>query len=121
VLKNGHTLATAESCTGGQIAATITKVPGCSAYYKGSIVSYANEIKENLLGVNQEDLNSYGAVSKQVVEGMVIGVIKKMEVDYAIATSGIAGPEGGTDDKPVGMVWIAIASKDKLYSKQFYL
>lgn len=121
LLKNGHTLATAESCTGGQIAATITKVPGCSAYYKGSIVSYANEIKENLLGVNQEDLNSYGAVSKQVVEGMVIGVIKKMEVDYAIATSGIAGPEGGTDDKPVGTVWIAIASKDKLYSKQFLL
>jgi nicotinamide-nucleotide amidase len=115
------TVATAESCTGGQIAASITKVPGCSAYFKGTIVSYANEVKENFLGVTNEDLANYGAVSQQVVEAMAKGIIKAMNVDFAIATSGVAGPDGGSFEKPVGMVWIAVASKDKVFSKQFLL
>lgn len=119
--QKGHTLATAESCTGGQIAATITKVPGCSAYFKGSVISYANEIKEGFLSVSKKDLETYGAVSKQVVEAMAKGIINAMQVDFAIATSGIAGPDGGSEQKPVGMVWIAIASKEKIYSKQFLL
>jgi len=119
LLAEQKTLATAESCTGGQIASTITKVPGCSAYYKGSIVSYANEIKEQFLNVSKDDLINYGAVSKQVVEAMATGIINAMNVDYAIATSGIAGPDGGSDEKPVGTVWIAVADKQKVFAKQF--
>ena len=120
LLKSSNkTLATAESCTGGQIASAITKVPGCSAYFKGSIVSYANEIKEHFLNVSKDDLINYGAVSKQVVESMAIGVVNAMNVDYAIATSGIAGPDGGSDEKPVGTVWIAVADKHKVFAKQF--
>jgi nicotinamide-nucleotide amidase len=119
LLAEGKTLATAESCTGGQIASTITKVPGCSAYYKGSIVSYANEIKEQFLNSSKVDLINYGAVSKQVVESMAMGIINAMNVDYAIATSGIAGPDGGSDEKPVGTVWIAVADKHKVFAKQF--
>jgi nicotinamide-nucleotide amidase len=119
LLAEEKTLATAESCTGGQIASTITKVPGCSAYYKGSIVSYANEIKEHFLNVSKDDLINYGAVSKQVVEAMAMGIINAMHVDYAIATSGIAGPDGGSDEKPVGTVWIAVADKHKVFAKQF--
>ena len=113
------TLATAESCTGGQIASTITKVPGCSAYFKGSFICYANEIKEHFLDVSKEDLIKHGAVSKQVVESMAKGIINKMNVDYAIATSGIAGPDGGSEEKPVGTVWIAIAYKSQVFSKQY--
>jgi nicotinamide-nucleotide amidase len=119
LLAEGKTLATAESCTGGQIASTITIVPGCSAYYKGSIVSYANEIKESFLNVSKDDLITYGAVSKQVVEAMACGAIAALGVDYAIATSGIAGPDGGSDEKPVGTVWIAVADKNKVFAKQF--
>jgi nicotinamide-nucleotide amidase len=115
------TLATAESCTGGHIAASITKIPGCSAYFKGSIISYANEVKESFLGVTQEDLNVHGAVSKQVVESMAKGIMKAMNVDFAIATSGIAGPDGGTLEKPVGLVWIAVADKERVFAKQFLL
>ena len=118
---SGKTLATAESCTGGQIAASITKVPGCSAYFKGAVVSYANDVKKDFLGVLQDDLIAYGAVSRQVVEAMARGIVKEMKVDYAIATSGIAGPDGGSIDKPVGLVWIAVADKDNVYAKQFLL
>lgn len=121
LLAEGNTLATAESCTGGQIAASITKVPGCSAYYKGTIVSYSNSIKERQLGVSNTDLTTHGAVSKTVVEAMASGVISLMDVDYAIATSGIAGPDGGSEEKPVGTVWIAIANKQRVYSKQYLL
>jgi len=117
--QKGKTLATAESCTGGYIAHLITSVPGSSTYFKGSVVSYANEIKVNELGVNEKDIQQFGAVSKQVVEQMALGVLNKMKVDYAIATSGIAGPEGGTTEKPVGLVWIAVASKDGIFSKDF--
>jgi nicotinamide-nucleotide amidase len=113
------TLATAESCTGGYIAHLITSVPGSSAYYFGSIISYANQIKINELGVNPETLKTVGAVSEDCVKQMADGVRIKFNTDYAIATSGIAGPDGGTDLKPVGTVWIAVSSKDKTIAKQF--
>jgi nicotinamide-nucleotide amidase len=114
-------MATAESCTGGYIAHLITSHAGSSAYFKGSVVSYSNDIKENLLGVSPEDLEKYGAVSQEVVEQMAIGVRDKMNVDYPIATSGIAGPDGGTEEKPVGTVWIAIAGKDFVKSEKLNL
>jgi nicotinamide-nucleotide amidase len=114
-----RTLATAESCTGGYIAHLITSVPGSSAYYFGSIISYANQIKINELGVNPETLKTVGAVSEDCVKQMADGVRKKFNTDYAISTSGIAGPDGGTDLKPVGTVWIAVSSKDKTIAKQF--
>ena len=113
------TIATAESCTGGQIAAMITQVSGSSKYFKGSIISYSNEVKVKQLQVLQDEINIYGAVSKQVVEAMAKGVQKKLDVDYAIATSGIAGPDGGSKEKPVGTVWIAVADNQHVYSKQF--
>ena len=110
VLKKRHkTLAVAESCTGGHIGHLITSIPGSSAYFKGGVIAYENHIKEAVLGVKTEALNDYGAVSSQVVEQMAVGVKKLMKSDYAIATSGIAGPDGGTDEKPVGTVWISIA------------
>lgn len=109
----GKTMGTAESCTGGYIAHLITSVSGSSAYYKGSVIGYANEIKENILGVKQEILLSVGAVSEETVTEMVKGAISKLNVDFALATSGIMGPEGGTDEKPVGTVWIAVGNKEK--------
>ncbi|MEI9810472.1 MAG: CinA family nicotinamide mononucleotide deamidase-related protein [Bacteroidota bacterium] len=113
------TMGTAESCTGGYIAHLITSVPGSSAYYKGSIVSYANEIKENILGVQHETLESAGAVSEETVKEMVKGAIEKLNVDYVVATSGIMGPDGGSAEKPVGLVWIAAGSKDNIVARQF--
>ena len=113
------TIATAESCTGGYIAHLITSVVGSSNYYKGSVVSYANETKENILGVKHETLSSVGAVSEETVLEMVEGVIEKMNVDYAIATSGIMGPDGGSAEKPVGTVWIAVGSKEKTEVRKF--
>ncbi|MEI6508108.1 MAG: competence/damage-inducible protein A [Bacteroidota bacterium] len=111
--KNKKTLATAESCTGGYIAHLITSVAGSSEYYKGSIVSYANEIKINELGVSEVILKTDGAVSENCVRQMADAIRKKFKTDYAIATSGIAGPDGGTNEKPVGTVWIAISSETK--------
>ena len=113
------TMATAESCTGGYIAHLITSVPGSSAYYKGSIVSYANDAKENILGIQHDTLATVGAVSEETIKQMVKGVINKMNVDYAVATSGIMGPDGGSDEKPVGTVWIAVGNKEKTEAKQF--
>ena len=110
----GLTVATAESCTGGNIAARITSIPGCSSYFKGSVVAYSNEIKTRVLGVNEGVLNSKGAVSEETVIEMVKGAMSCMNTDCAIATSGIAGPDGGTKDKPVGTVWIAVAYKDEI-------
>lgn len=112
------TLATAESCTGGYTAHLITRVAGSSDYYKGSVISYANEIKVNELNVKPIDIEQFGAVSRQVVEQMAVGVQQKMKTDYAIATSGIAGPTGGSDEKPVGTVWIAIATPEGVISKK---
>lgn len=115
VLKAQHlTLATAESCTGGFIAHRITSVPGSSAYFQGSVVAYDNRIKKELLGVSAETLELHGAVSKATVEEMVQGALKALGVDLAIAVSGIAGPGGGTPDKPVGTIWIAVGSRDRV-------
>ncbi len=112
-------LATAESCTGGYLAHLITGVPGSSAWYKGSIVAYSNEVKEKILGVQSESILNFGAVSKQVVTEMAISLQNRFEADYVIATSGIAGPDGGTPEKPVGTTWIAIASPDEVFAMHY--
>ncbi len=117
--KQNATLSTAESCTGGHIAHLITLVSGSSAYFEGSVVSYSNRIKETALGVHWESLKKHGAVSKQVVEEMAIGVKNKLGTDYSLATSGIAGPSGGTEDKPVGTIWIAVATPNGVRSELF--
>jgi nicotinamide-nucleotide amidase len=118
--QRGLTLATAESCTGGSIAARITSVPGSSDYYKGSVVAYSNEVKMNLLGVEADTLAQHGAVSEETVRQMALGVKKLLGTDCAVTTSGIAGPGGGTPEKPVGTVWIAAAYGDRVCTmKQF--
>jgi nicotinamide-nucleotide amidase len=114
-----QTLSTAESCTGGYISHLITKVPGSSEYYVGSVISYSYEIKEKELGVPAKMLETNGAVSQAVVEQMAKAIRIKYKTDYSIAASGIAGPGGGTPDKPVGTVWIAIATPEKLISEKF--
>jgi nicotinamide-nucleotide amidase len=116
-----QTIATAESCTGGYIAHLITSISGSSDYFKGSVVSYANEVKQQTLGVSAQDIETYGAVSQQVVEQMALGVKQLLTTDYAIATSGIAGPTGGTPEKPVGLVWIAIATPKGVFSQKFLM
>ncbi len=113
------TLATAESCTGGNIAHQITAKAGSSSYFKGSVIAYHNEVKQNILGVMPDDLLMHGAVSQQVVEQMANGAKKAMGTSYAVSTSGIAGPDGGTDEKPVGTVWIAVSGPNSIISKQF--
>ena len=115
------TVSTAESCTGGSVAQLLTSKSGSSAYYFGSIVSYSNEAKSNLLGVCENDLEKHGAVSQQVVEQMAKGVREKLNTDYGLATSGIAGPTGGTEEKPVGTIWIAVANAEKVISKKLNL
>ena len=117
--KKEWTVSTAESCTGGNIARLLTSIAGSSAYFEGSVVSYSNKVKETILGVSWESIKRHGAVSKQVVEEMVSGVRHKLGTDCAIATSGIAGPDGGTDDKPVGTVWIAVATPKGVVSERF--
>lgn len=107
-------LSTAESCTGGGIAALITSVPGSSDYFNGGIVAYSNEVKMSLLHVSAETLERYGAVSRETVTEMAKGAMKTLKTDCAVATSGIAGPGGGTPEKPVGTVWIAAAYKDEI-------
>lgn len=106
------TLSTAESCTGGGIAALLTSVSGSSEYFKGGVVAYSNEVKENLLHVSADTLNKYGAVSRETVVEMAKGAMDVLKTDCVIATSGVAGPTGGTLDKPVGTIWIAIAYKE---------
>ena len=115
----GMTLSTAESCTGGFIAHKITTVPGSSKYFKGSVVSYSNEVKVNVLNVLSDDIQLYGAVSRQVVEQMADNVRRLLKTDYALATSGIAGPDGGTAEKPVGLVWISVSSPKGVVSREF--
>jgi nicotinamide-nucleotide amidase len=117
LLLNKKTLATAESCTGGFIASLFTSISGASGYFTGSVVSYDNKIKREVLKVKNETLEKYGAVSKECVEEMAIGVKELMGTDYAVATSGIAGPLGGSQEKPVGTIWMAVASKTAVVSK----
>ena len=119
LLEGGKTLAAAESCTGGYVSHLITLVPGCSDYYKGSVTAYSNEIKEKVLGVNPDTLRQFGAVSEEVALEMVKGVKKALNADYAISTTGIAGPSGGTPDKPVGTVWIGVSGPNKTFAKKY--
>jgi nicotinamide-nucleotide amidase len=117
--ERNQTITTAESCTGGYIAHLITKHSGSSRYYKGSIVSYANEIKETLLDVPASVLKNEGAVSEETVRNMAITVRAKMQTHYSVAVSGIMGPDGGSEKKPVGMVWVAVDSAEKTVTKMF--
>lgn len=114
-----QTVSTAESCTGGLVAHKIIRVPGASDYFTGSVVPYSYELKKMLLGVKAETLQTYGAVSEETVREMLMGTLKKTKSDNAIAISGIAGPGGGTPDKPVGTVWIAVGSAEKIIAKKF--
>lgn len=121
LVEKNASLSTAESCTGGYIAHLITAVSGSSQYYKGSVVSYANEAKENLLGVQEKTLIEHGAVSEATVKKMAQSAVKLLNTDYVIAVSGIAGPGGGSPEKPVGTVWLALASKEKTFTKKYEL
>ena len=112
--ERGKTLGTAESCTGGRIAEAIIATPGASNYYKGSIVSYVNEIKENLLFVDHQTLEEKTAVCEEVARQMVLGACKALNVDFAISATGIAGPGGGTKEIPVGTIWLACGSPDEI-------
>lgn len=112
--REGFTLSTAESCTAGNVAAIITAIPGSSRFYQGGIVAYADEVKRNLLHVKAETLETCGAVSEETVTEMVRGAIETFGTDYAMATSGIAGPGGGTHEKPVGTIWLAAGNKDHI-------
>jgi len=117
--EKGKTLSVAESCTGGYISHLITSVSGSSSYFKGAITAYSNEIKEEILEVKPKTLQENGAVSEQVAREMVLGVKGKMNADYAISTTGIAGPEGGTTGKPVGTVWIAVAGQSEVIAQKY--
>lgn len=112
------TMSTAESCTGGEIAHLITSVAGSSSYYKGSLVAYANSAKMQLLGVKASTIEKYGAVSEQTVKEMAEGARKLFDTDYSVATSGIAGPDGGSEEKPAGTLWIAVASDTEVISEK---
>ncbi|MDQ3108522.1 MAG: competence/damage-inducible protein A [Bacteroidota bacterium] len=117
--KEKKTLSTAESCTGGLVAHKLTSVPGSSEYYWGSIVSYSYDVKTSELNVPSKMLEQFGAVSEETVKQMAIGVRERLHTDYSIAISGIAGPDGGTEEKPVGTVWIAVAKEDFVFAKKF--
>lgn len=113
---NGKTLGTAESCTGGRVAEAIIAVPGASNYFKGSIIAYANEVKERLLHVSHETLEEQTAVSEDVAIQMVKGACSTLGVDFAVSTTGIAGPGGGTPAIPVGTIWVACGGPDDVHT-----
>ncbi len=115
----GATVSVAESCTGGLLGAAITEVPGSSAYFAGGVISYANNVKVNALGVSQVDIDTFGAVSQEVAEQMARGIRNTMKTTYGISITGVAGPDGGTTAKPVGLVWIAVAAPDTITVKRF--
>lgn len=115
--ERGQTLTTAESCTGGLIASMLTQIPGSSEAFHAGFVTYANDIKQQVLGVSESDLATHGAVSEEVVRGMALGALERAGADYAIAVSGIAGPGGGSEDKPVGTVWLAWGGRDTLRTR----
>ncbi len=119
LLQRGATVTTAESCTGGGIAEAITAVPGSSQWFESGYITYANNAKQAMLGVEQHILQQYGSVSEQVVSQMAAGALEITGADYAIAVSGIAGPDGGSVEKPVGNVWICCMGPAKNHSQQF--
>ena len=116
---SGLTVSTAESCTGGNIAHRLTLIPGISDCFKGTVVAYHNELKINMLGVSAQDIEQYGAVSSQVATQMAEGARKVMQTDLAVATTGIAGPTGGTPEKPVGTIWISVSSQERSITRSF--
>jgi len=119
--ERGETLSTAESCTGGYLAHMITKVAGSSDYYKGSVVAYSNQLKTSLLGIEPEMIATHGAVSREVVSAMATSARERLQTTWALATSGIAGPSGGTPEKPVGTVWISLAGPNETFARRFQL
>lgn len=120
LLSKNKTMATAESCSGGYIAHLITAIPGSSEYFKGTVVAYAYDVKEDVLGVQHATLETKGAVSEETVTEMLNGLLIKTTADYGIATSGVMGPGGGTEDKPVGTVWVAVGSREKMFAKRLH-
>ncbi len=121
-IENRWTLSAAESCTGGRLSARLTTLPGASKYFLGSVVVYSNMLKVNLLKISPQILSSFGAVSKQTVEAMIQGILDLTRSDYAVAVSGIAGPEGGSSEKPIGTLWGGLGSrKGKMHVWQFHL
>ncbi len=120
LLAKGSTMCTAESCSGGYIAHLMTSIPGSSRFYDGSVVSYSYQAKEDLLQVDKNTLESLGAVSEEIVIQMARGALKNIKSDYTIAVSGIMGPDGGTPDKPVGTVWVAVGNKEKIETRKLY-
>jgi nicotinamide-nucleotide amidase len=119
--KRKMSISSAESCTGGYLAYLLTTIPGSSAYYWGSVIAYQNQIKTDILGVRQETIDQYGAVSEQTVKEMAEGVRKKFGTDIGVSSSGIAGPSGGTEEKPVGTVWIGYSDKNQSFAKKLML
>jgi nicotinamide-nucleotide amidase len=117
---HGKNMGTAESCTGGYIAHLITSVPGSSDYFKGSIISYDNTVKEDLLQVDTQVLKTYGAVSRETASQMVKGALKSLKTDYVLVTTGIMGPDGGTPEKPTGTVWVGVGSAEKTETHHFH-
>jgi nicotinamide-nucleotide amidase len=117
--EKGQTLAVAESCTGGSLGKIITDIPGSSDYFVGGIIAYSNEMKKKLLSVSDDILNKYGAVSEECACAMAEGVVKNLGASVGISITGVAGPAGGADEKPVGLVYIGLASPGKLEAKQF--
>lgn len=117
-IENKKTLSIAESCTGGGVASALVEIPGCSDYFMGGVVSYSNKAKTDVLGVRSETLESVGAVSSKTAVEMAQGVQRLMHTDYAVATTGITGPGGGSNEKPVGTVWLAVATPDKVSTMQ---
>ena len=121
LVSENKSLCTAESCTGGYVASLITGIPGSSAYFKGSVISYDNQVKTQLLGVPSELIEEFGAVSEETVKAMITGVLNVINADYAIATSGIMGPGGGSEKKPVGTVWIAAGNRELIQTQKLAL
>lgn len=113
-----QTITCAESCTGGLLAAALTEIPGSSAFFDRSFVTYSNQAKKQLLNVNESTLRQYGAVSEETVREMALGALIATKNDYALSISGIAGPDGGSEDKPVGTVWFGFATKQRIWAKQ---
>ncbi|EGV35148.1 nicotinamide-nucleotide amidase [Neisseria weaveri] len=112
-----QTVTCAESCTGGMLAAKLTQLPGSSAWFDTGFVTYSNEAKQQLLGVQAQTLDHYGAVSEETVREMALGALLAAKADYSLSISGIAGPTGGSDDKPVGTVWFGLASKQRIWAR----
>jgi len=112
-------VASAESCTGGRIASLITSVPGSSEHFVGGIVSYSEEIKKDVLGVSADDIRQYGVVSREVARQMALGAARVFSSPCAVSTTGVAGPDGGTDENPVGTVWITVMVRDDIQTRRF--